>query len=132
MPAAATTALSFLRRPATATGLNQALSAACGRQVRYQLVVEAVPAAPIEVGDAPAPGPGPVRSQAGMLREALEHPLVAHALKLFDAAVRKVEPARPRPPAEFVAAAAGGTVAAAAASEEVAAQEGPPAGADGE
>ena len=32
-----------------------------------------------------------------MLREVAEHPMVAHVRTLFDAAVRKVEPARPQP-----------------------------------
>jgi len=132
IPASATTALSFLRRPTTTTGLNQALSAACGRPVRYQLVVEAAVAAPDEPGAAPPP-PVAVRSQAGLLREALEHPMVAHALKLFDAAVRKVEPARPRPPAELVAAVAGETPAGgAAADESIPGGDEPSAGADSE
>jgi hypothetical protein len=38
-------------------------------------------------------------SHAAMLRDAAEHPLVAHVRTLFDAAVRKVEPPRPRPAA---------------------------------
>ena len=32
-----------------------------------------------------------------MLREMSEHPMVMHVRTLFDAAVRKVEPPRPRP-----------------------------------
>jgi hypothetical protein len=131
IPASATTALSFLRRPTTTTGLNQALSAACGRPVRYQLVVEAAVAAADE--PALAPPPVAVRSQAGLLREALEHPMVAHALKLLDAAVRKVEPARARPPAELAVAVAAETPAGGAAADEssVGSDE-PSAGADSE
>ena len=132
IPASATTALSFLRRPTTTTGLNQALSAACGRPVRYQLVVEAAVGVADEPG-APAPPPVAVRSQAGLLREALEHPLVGHALKLFDAAVRKVEPARPRPSAELVPAAAAETPAGGAvADESPGGSDEPSAGADSE
>jgi hypothetical protein len=37
-----------------------------------------------------------------MLREVSEHPLVLHVRTLFDAAVRKVEPPRPRPVAAAV------------------------------
>jgi len=132
IPASATTALSFLRRPTTTTGLNQALSAACGRPVRYQLVVEAAVAVADEPGAAPPP-PVAVRSQAGLLREALEHPLVGHALKLFDAAVRKVEPARPRPPAELTPAVAAETPAGGAvADESPRGSDEPSAGADSE
>ena len=36
--------------------------------------------------------------EATLLREAAEHPLVARARTLFDAAIRKVEPPRPREP----------------------------------
>jgi hypothetical protein len=39
-----------------------------------------------------------VQTQASLLREAAEQPLVAHARTLFDAAIRKVEPPRPREP----------------------------------
>ena len=57
-------------------------------------------------------------SQAAMLREAAEHPMVAHVRTLFDAAVRKVEPARPQPAAAVqpAVAAAGAASAGAAAS----------------
>jgi len=37
------------------------------------------------------------RSQAALLRETMDHVLVAHARGLFDAAIRKVEPGRARP-----------------------------------
>jgi hypothetical protein len=39
------------------------------------------------------------RSQAALLRETLEHPLVIQARSLFDAAIRKVEQGRARAPA---------------------------------
>jgi hypothetical protein len=59
-------------------------------------------------------------SQAAMLREVAEHPMVAHVRTLFDAAVRKVEPARPQPAAAIqpAVAAAGAASAGAAASED--------------
>jgi hypothetical protein len=46
-----------------------------------------------------------VQTQASLLREAGEHPLVAHARTLFDAAIRKVEPPRPREPRAMASAA---------------------------
>jgi hypothetical protein len=49
----------------------------------------------------------PAASQAALLREAAEHPLVLHVRSVFDAAVRKVEPPRPRPVAGPVEAADG-------------------------
>ena len=66
-----------------------------------------------EGGDAdarPAAAPAmPARSQATLVRETMEHPLVAHARGLLDAAIRKVEPGRPRQAA--VAAPAGAATA---------------------
>jgi len=47
-----------------------------------------------------------VQTQASLLREAAEQPLVAHARTLFDAAIRKVEPPRPREPRVAVPGAA--------------------------
>jgi hypothetical protein len=58
-----------------------------------------------------------VQTQASLLREAGEHPLVAHARTLFDAAIRKVEPPRPREPRATASAA---SVASAAESGQVA------------
>jgi hypothetical protein len=58
-----------------------------------------------------------VQTQASLLREAGEHPLVAHARTLFDAAIRKVEPPRPREPRATASAA---SVAFAAESGQVA------------
>ncbi len=62
---------------------------------------------------APAATPSmPARSQAALVRETMDHPLVAHARGLLDAAIRKVEPGRPRravaPAGSAVAAADGG------------------------
>jgi hypothetical protein len=64
--------------------------------------------------DGPASGPpaagghGPQAfSQAALLREAMEHPLVMHARTVFDAAVRKVEPPRRERNAPVPSAAAG-------------------------
>jgi len=92
VPADAVTALSFLRRPEVSAAIATALRDSTGREVRHALTVEAPPAA---AADAPAvERPRPVASQAALLREVMDHPLVTRARTLFDAAVRKVEPAR--------------------------------------
>jgi DNA polymerase-3 subunit gamma/tau len=98
MPGAAGTAAAYLRRPEVAAGIGKALSELAGRAVRFTLVV--TPAAAGRAAAA-ASRPTPVVSQATLLREAAEHPLVAHARTLFDAAIRKVDPPRPREPARM-------------------------------
>ena len=102
MPAEASTAAAYLRRPEVAAGIGKALSDLAGRTVRFTLVV-----APAVAGRpaAQAAGPTPAVSQAALLREAAEHPLIARARTLFDAAIRKVEPPRPREAARPVEAA---------------------------
>jgi DNA polymerase-3 subunit gamma/tau len=123
-PAEATTAVAFLSRPEMVAALNRALSEAAGRPLRHRIKQEpktavkpqassaasAVAAAGAAMaagpggaergGSAPAP-PAPAlgRSQAALLRDTLEHPLVIHARSLFDAAIRKVEQGRARVPA---------------------------------
>jgi len=103
LPAASGNAASFLRRPEIAARLSRVLSEMAGRPVRQSLVIDAAPAAssagPDSQGRAPAAAERgrPAVSQAAMLREASEHPLVLHVRTLFDAAVRKVEPPRARP-----------------------------------
>jgi hypothetical protein len=62
--------------------------------VKHAVVVEAPAAAA-----APAVSAGPAPSQSALVRDALEHPLVAHARSVLDAAIRKVEPARQAAPA---------------------------------
>jgi DNA polymerase-3 subunit gamma/tau len=105
MPASAGNAASFLRRPEIAEQLTRALAELAGRAVRHKLVIDASrgPANPSQESDnrsaAAAERGRPAMSQAAMLRDAAEHPLVAHVRTLFDAAVRKVEPPRPRPAA---------------------------------
>ena len=113
-PAEATTAVAFLTRPETAAAINRALAASANRALRHRIVQEPKgrPSAPtLNAGSAPGEGPGPdshgggggvmsppsPRSQAALLRETMDHVLVAHARGLFDAAIRKVEPGRARP-----------------------------------
>jgi DNA polymerase III subunit gamma/tau len=103
LPASAGNAASFLRRPEIAAGLTRALTELCGRPVRHTLVIDSSPepvaaAADSEGRASSAAERGrPAMSHAAMLRDAAEHPLVVHVRTLFDAAVRKVEPPRPRP-----------------------------------
>jgi DNA polymerase III subunit gamma/tau len=89
-PADATTAAAFLRRADSVAAIAAALEAEVGRPVRHTIVMNT--AAP---ASAPPPKPA-VPSQAGLVRAATDHPLVAHARTLFDASIRKVEPPRPR------------------------------------
>jgi DNA polymerase-3 subunit gamma/tau len=106
LPADATTAASFLRRPEVAAGIARVLAEITGRPLKHTIVIEAVATRAAATG-VPANGavgadrhepaaekPRPAHSQAALLREAMEHPLVMHARTLFDAAVRKVEPPR--------------------------------------
>ena len=108
LPADATQAASFLRRPEVAAGIAKVLAEIAGRPLRHAIVVEAATAA-AEPAAAAAPTPQerprPNHSQSALLREAMDHPLVTHARTLFDAAIRKVEP--PRQQEAAVAAAAG-------------------------
>jgi DNA polymerase-3 subunit gamma/tau len=104
LPATATTAVAFLRRPESVAAIVRGLTAAVGRRVRHAVALaEADAAAATPVAAQPT---RPVVSQAALLREASEHPLVAHAMNVFDAAIRKVEPRRPRPPVAVPAGAA--------------------------
>jgi DNA polymerase-3 subunit gamma/tau len=105
MPAEATTAMAFLRRHEVTAGITKGLAAMAGRPVRFSLAAAAPVAAPSGAAATGAATRGPaargpaVVSQAALVREAAEHPLVRHARTVFDAAVRKVEPPRPRDPA---------------------------------
>lgn len=111
LPHAAAQAASFLGRPEVATNLARSLSEARGRSVRPVIVVDPPSAAPAPQVPADTERPRAAASQAALLREVLDHPLVAQARATFDAAIRKVEPPRPRPAAP---AAAGGSGRAAA------------------
>jgi len=145
LPAEATTAISFLKRPEIAAGLTKALSDMMGREVRHSILVDApvplaVPAAAGQKDRVFAPREATLEvlgnsssgsteavaaiepvaiavSQKVLLREALEHPLVIHVQKVFDAAVRKVEPPRSRPVAVAAAILASSGVSALAHAE---------------
>jgi len=99
LPATAGNAASFLRRPEVAAGVARALAEIVGRPVRHGIVIEPAAVAgghPAKDATTEADRGRPTFSQAALLREAVEHPLVIHARTVFDAAVRKVEPPRPR------------------------------------
>ena len=107
-------ALSFLGRPEVSAGIAKAVEAVAGRRVAVRLVAGApptvAPSAARSTGAAaaePPPRPAPALSQAALLREAAEHPLVAHARQVFDAAIRRVDPPRERPAAAVPEAARG-------------------------
>ena len=100
LPAHAATAAAFLRRPEMAASVARAIESLAGRRVRHAVVLAApvTTVAAAAVGTEPQSRPAPAQSQAALLREAGEHPLVAHARTVFDAAIRKVEPPRSREP----------------------------------
>lgn len=120
IPAAATTAATFLRRPEIAQGISRALTDLAARPLRHALVVAQPTAAEGPAGPAPE-HPRPVPSQAALLRDVMDHPLVAQARTLFDAAVRKVEPPRPTEPVAQAAVVA--TPAPAGAASETAEED---------
>jgi DNA polymerase-3 subunit gamma/tau len=96
LPARAATAASFLKRPEVASAITRSLESQAGRFVRHVIVLSTdgpAVAAPTAAGE-PTARPVAAQTQAALLREAAEHPLVAHARTVFDAAIRKVEPAR--------------------------------------
>jgi DNA polymerase-3 subunit gamma/tau len=95
LPAQATTAASFLRRPEVAAAITQALESLAGRRVRHAITL-----APPSAADAAVvqQRPAAAQTQVALVRGAADHPLVAHACAVFDAAIRKVEPPRVREP----------------------------------
>jgi len=96
LPAQATTAAAFLRRPEVAASISRALEDLAGHRVSHAVAFAAAASAPDPTAGEEPPRPVAPASHAALMREATEHPLVAHARTVFDAAIRKVEPARPR------------------------------------
>jgi len=93
-PAEAAAAAGVLRRADSAAAIAAALESLAGRAVRHVIQL----AAAADAARQPASRPPTVASQAALVRAATEHSFVAHARTLFDAAIRKVEPPRPRDP----------------------------------
>jgi DNA polymerase-3 subunit gamma/tau len=124
LPAEAAAAAGILRRTDAAAAIAAGLERRVGRPVRHAIVLAAT------VPDSPAPATAtrqpPAASQAALVKAAADHPLVAHARTLFDAAIRKVEPARPRVPA-----AVGVTAAQAGSERPTARGDDDPAGDEG-
>jgi hypothetical protein len=89
LPGEATAAAAFLGRPDSQATITAALEREVGRPVRHTIIV-----APAAERPAVKPAAAPAQSQAALMKTALDHPLVARARTLFDAAVRKVEPLR--------------------------------------
>jgi len=115
MPATAAAATAFLSRPEMAGGIGRALAEMAGRAAVFRLVSVAAPreeraadpGQPARAAES-APRGAPAVSQATLVREASEHPFVAKARTVFDAAIRRVEPARRRGDAEPAEASGGG------------------------
>ena len=79
----------------------------CSSDLKHAVVVAAedpAPRGPATVAAEPPARRQPAASQSALVREAMDHPLVVHARTLFDAAIRKVEPARQQPEAAPVPA----------------------------
>ena len=105
LPATGSAAAAFLGRPEIVSQFQQALSEHTGHPCRYAVTCQQADPIPTHAaGGKPQPTSLPEHgrargvSSAALLREAMEHPLVSHARTIFDAAIRKVEPPRRRPP----------------------------------
>jgi hypothetical protein len=107
-PASAGSATAFLNRNEITKQFQNALENLTGQSCRYLVVLQEQESAATPAGTAPSqdgilnhPSKNPhkktVISSAGLLKEAVQNPLVSHALTTFDAAIRKVDP--PRKPA---------------------------------
>ena len=109
LPAESAAAATFLRGADVTAGLQRALAALVGRPVKVAVEIDPPRAAaePAPPGGGPDPGrghnavvgppaPRPPQSQSALIREAASHPLVEQARALFDAAILKVDPPRPR------------------------------------
>lgn len=107
-PASAGSATAFLNRNEITKQFQNALENLTGQSCRYSVVLQeqesvATPSTLTspQNGSLNNPSKKPlkktVKSSAGLLKEAIQNPLVSHALVTFDAAIRKVDP--PRKPA---------------------------------
>jgi len=107
-PALAGSATAFLNRNEITKQFQNALETLTGQSCRYSVVLQEPESAATPSGSPPSqdgtlnkasknPLSKTVLSSSGLLKEAVQNPLVSHALTTFDAAIRKVEP--PRKPA---------------------------------
>tara|TARA_Y100000385_G_scaffold289943_1_gene361111 strand:+ start:28 stop:1818 length:1791 start_codon:yes stop_codon:yes gene_type:complete len=107
-PASAGSAAAFLNRNEITKQFQNALENLTGQSCRYSVILQEQESAATPSGSTPPqngslnkPSKNPLNktviSSAGLLKEAVQNPLVSHALATFDAAIRKVDP--PRKPA---------------------------------
>ena len=107
-PASAGSATAFLNRNEITKQFQNALENLTGQSCRYSVVLQEPESAATPSGSTQSqdgtlnkPSKNPlsktVISSSGLLKEAVQNPLVSHALTTFDAAIRKVDP--PRKPA---------------------------------
>ncbi|MDO7682641.1 MAG: DNA polymerase III subunit gamma/tau [Pirellulales bacterium] len=108
-PASAGSATAFLNRNEITKQFQNALENLTGQSCRYSVVLQEPESAATPSGSPPSqdgtlnkasknPLSKTVLSSSGLLKEAVQNPLVSHALTTFDAAIRKVDP--PRKPAK--------------------------------
>ena len=106
--ASAGSATAFLNRNEITKQFQNALENLTGQSCRYSVVLQEQESAATPTRTTPSqdgvlnhPSKSPHKktaiSSAGLLKEAVQNPLVSHALATFDAAIRKVDP--PRKPA---------------------------------
>ncbi len=101
LPTEAAMAAAFLRRPDSSAAIAAALEKQAGHGVPHAIVLAAATAVEKQP---PAARQQTANSQVALVRAATDYPLVSHARTLFDAVIRKVEPARPREAASVAAA----------------------------
>ena len=104
-PATAASATAFLTRNEITKQFQTALENLTGQSCRYSVILREQGATTKPSGSKtfrdgvlnkpskPFPK-ATVLSSAGLLKEAVQNPLVSHALETFDAAIRKVDPPR--------------------------------------
>ena len=104
-PATAASATAFLNRNEITKQFQTALENLTGQSCRYSVLLQERGAATTPSGSKTSrdgelnkpskpPPKATVVSSAGLLKEAVQNPLVSHALETFDAAIRKVDPPR--------------------------------------
>lgn len=104
-PATAASATAFLNRNEITKQFQTALENLTGQSCRYSVILQEQGATTTPSGSKTSrdgelnkpskpPPTATVVSSAGLLKEAVQNPLVSHALETFDAAIRKVDPPR--------------------------------------
>ena len=96
-PSTAGHSVSFLQRPKNVNSFKESIASIVGFQVKHTLVVDKKAGEPST--DAARSGvktkPSvPASSHSAMVKDVMNHPMVEHARRVLDAAIRKVEPPR--------------------------------------